>query len=477
MKRFVLMITALIMLFSLAGCTGSREVEDGVVIENNGTGGIYVENAENLQTLKIGFTEAGLGRNWLIRISKNFVKKYPQYKVVLDGDPQLADSLQTKLETGKNLSDIMMPLNSAWETYASRGWLEPLDDVYAMKPDGDDGKTNAEKIDESYRAYANFKSAEGQHYYIMPWNDTVTGIVYNVKMFRENGWSIPETTDELETLCQKILAEGNGIKPFAYPGKLGGYFDYIGSAWWLQSSGVDGVKEFFNFESPEVYNLTKHPAKGKYEALNEFSRFFAIDKGYGIAGSMSKDHITAQMDFMNGKAAMIVNANWMECEMAASAPEGFEMGMMRVPYLATAKKDENGNYIKVNYSTAPDYIIIPKSTSNKEGAKLFLNFMNSDEMLMLYTAETGSPRPFDYEPLKIEGLSSFVKDILTLREESERMFDYSRSPLWVNGHTQKYIGSQPYSSLVRKETDARKFCNTEYVEADENWASWVADSM
>lgn len=57
------------------------------------------------------------------------------------------------------------------------------------------------------------------------------------------------------------------------------------------------------------------------------------------------------------------------------------------------------------------------------------------------------------------------------------MFDYSRSPLWVKAHTQKYIGSQPYSSLVRKETDARKFCNTEYVEADENWASWVADSM
>ena len=58
MKRFVLIITALIMLFSLAVCTGSRELVDVVVIENNGTGGIYVEIAENLQTLKIGFTEA-----------------------------------------------------------------------------------------------------------------------------------------------------------------------------------------------------------------------------------------------------------------------------------------------------------------------------------------------------------------------------------------------------------------------------------
>lgn len=396
---------------------------------------------------------------------------------MLDGDPQLADSMGTKLETSKNLSDIFMPLNSAWETYASRGWLEPLDDVYAMKPDGESGKTNAEKIDESYRVYANFKSAEGQHYYIMPWNDTVTGIVYNVKMFRENNWNIPETTDELEELCKKIVAEGNGIKPFAYPGKIGGYFDYIGSTWWLQSSGIDGVKEFFEFESAEVYNLNKQPAKGKYEALNEFSRFFAIDKGYGIAGAMSKDHITAQMDFMNGKAAMIINGNWMECEMRESMPDGFEMGMMRVPYISTAQKDEDGNYKKVNYSTAPDYIIIPKAATNKEGAKLFLNFMNSDEMLTLYTRETGSPRPFDYDPLAIEGLTNFAKDILTLRNESERMFDYSRSSLWVNAHTQKYIGGQPYSSLVRKETDARKFCNVEYVTADEKWDSWVSESM
>lgn len=58
------------------------------------------------------------------------------------------------------------------------------------------------------------------------------------------------------------------------------------------------------------------------------------------------------------------------------------------------EKDGDGNYIKVNYTAPPDYIVIPKKADNVEGAKAFLTFMNSDEMLKLYTAETGSPRLF-----------------------------------------------------------------------------------
>ena len=482
MKKIIALICSAVMFFALGSC-GKKQVveENGVVVEGNGDR-IYASTGDgsassDREILKIAFTEAGFGREWLVEISKAFVKEYPQYEIRLDGDPVLASSMATKLETGKNLSDIFMPLNSAWETYAAQGWLEPLDDVYAMKPDGEAGKTNAEKMDEVYRNYSSLTTGGSTHYYVMPWNDTVTGIVYNVKMFSEYGWTIPETTDELETLCQKILSDTDGgVKPFAYPGKIGGYFDYIGSTWWMQSSGVEGFREFFEFSSPEVYNANVQPALGKKEALQEFVRFFSTDKGYCVSGSMSKDHTTSQMDFINGKAAMIVNANWMECEMQTSTPEGFVMGMMKVPYLASAQKDGDGNYRKVNYTTAPDYIIIPKQAANKEGAKEFLNFMNKDEMLAVYTGLTGSPRPFDYDIGKIEGLSRFTQDILKLREESESTFDYSRSPLWMNGYVQKYIGGQPYSSLIRKETDPQRFCNVEYVEADDNWDKWVSSS-
>ena len=484
MKK-VLLIPVLFLLFSLISCTKGTKTttaisqvnEKGVIVLNNGDK-IYKDGQlDTAIPLKIGFTEAGFGRTWLVEIAKCFVEKYPEYVVILDGDPQLSGSLSTKLESGKNLSDIFFPLNSPWESYAYKGWLEPLDDLYEMKPDGEN-KTNAEKISDVYREYAYLTTVDGSHYYCMAWNDTVTGFCYNVNMFNEYGWTIPTTTDELETLCQIILADTNGkIKPFAYPGKIGGYFDFLGSTWWMQSSGVDGYKTFFEFGGPNIYDAQNDPvARGKLKALEEFLRFYSMDKGYTITGSMSKDHITSQMDFINGKAAMILNANWLETEMKENMDEDFVMGMMRIPYLSTAKKDDKGEYIKVNYVTPPDYIVIPKDATNKEGAKKFLNFMNTDEMLLLYTKYTGSPRPFDYTTESLTGLSKFTKDCLKIREESINYFDFSRNKMYLSGYGVKYIGGQPYSALIRGENTPSRFCEIEFYEAEDNWSVWQARS-
>lgn len=480
MKKLLAIVLSIITVFCSTACGGETATEsaDGVIVINNGDR-IYAEDADTstLKVIDIGFTEAGFGREWLVNIAKQFVIENKEYEIDLDGDPSLASSLQTKLESGKNLADLYFPLNSAWELYASRGWVEPLDDVYAMKVDGENGKTIEEKTDENYKKYANYTTTEGSHYYIMPWNDTVTGIVYNVKMFEQYGWEIPETTDELETLCKRILSDTDGkIKPFVYPGKIGGYFDYIGTSWWMQASGVDGVKEFFKFDSAEVYNSNVQPAAGKKRALEEFLRFYAPEKGYCISGSMSKDHTASQMDFIGGSAAMILNGNWLECEMQTNMEEGFTMGMMSVPFLSDAQKDENGNYVKVNYTANPDYIFIPKGAANKDGAKKFLAFMQRDDMLMLYTKITGSPRPFSYDMTSIEGLSKFNTDVLKIRAESKTFFDFSRANVYMSGYTQKYIGGQPYSALIRGDITPARFCNVEYVEAENNWDDWVSKS-
>lgn len=130
----------------------------------------------------------------------------------------------------------------------------------------------------------------------------------------------------------------------------------------------------------------------------------------------------------------------------------------------------------MNYTAPPDYIVIPKKADNVEGAKAFLTFMNSDEMLKLYTAETGSPRPFSYDLDSMENLSKFVRDVLTLRKESDSYFDFSRSPVYMNGYAQKYIGGQPYAALIRGEMTPQRFCNVEYVEADEKWDTWLSSS-
>ena len=72
MKKLAAVFTALLMLVAgaavSAGCGDTRETFDGVVVVNNGDA-IYHEDAmkegaEEPVHLKIGFTEAGFGREW-----------------------------------------------------------------------------------------------------------------------------------------------------------------------------------------------------------------------------------------------------------------------------------------------------------------------------------------------------------------------------------------------------------------------------
>ena len=50
--------------------------------------------------------------------------------------------------------------------------------------------------------------------YILPYAASAAGVLYNREMFEEHGWQIPETWDELNTLCEEISAEG--ILPFYF---------------------------------------------------------------------------------------------------------------------------------------------------------------------------------------------------------------------------------------------------------------------
>ena len=48
----------------------------------------------------------------------------------------------------------------------------------------------------------------------MPYVANAAGILYNREMFKEHGWEIPTTWEEMITLCDTI--RGEGILPFYY---------------------------------------------------------------------------------------------------------------------------------------------------------------------------------------------------------------------------------------------------------------------
>lgn len=459
--------------------TDSSEGEyvEGVTVDKDYV--YYGDSRNGKKQIRITFVEKGYGRLWLVETAKYFVKANPDYYVFIDGDPNLTGSISTKLKSGRNLSDIYMPVGSMWEQYVLSGYVEPIGDVYSAKAEDSDDKTILQKMSESWQNYGKIKNDVYDDYFVMPWNDNVTGFVYNVSMFEKYGWSVPKTTDELYALCERILSDTKGaIKPFVYPGLIGGYFDFIGGTWWMQSSGYEGMREFYDFESVDVFDPSVQPSLGRKRSYVEFERFFAGDASrFSMSGSMSKNHITAQMDFLRGNAAMIPNASWMEREMIDTMPKDFKMAIMSVPYVSSAQKDENGNFIQCNYMTAPDYMFIPKGAKEVVGAKEFLKFMCRDDMLRLYTKYAGSPRPFDYDTDGIEGLSFFTQSVLDLWKSSRKFFIYSKHPAYIKSLISLNGGyMDPYASIIYGDLTSTKFLNAVYLNATENWDQWMEDA-
>lgn len=480
-KRFLTMLLLVVMTFAVFGMNACKKDEKpsgnyGNVTFVEKTGEMYLKNKEGKTPVKITYSE-GNGSEWIRTLSAKFLEDEAgkNYYIVLTVDEQATTAMSSKLEDGANLDDIYYLLASPWQSYAALDQLECLDDLYNSTPDGET-RTILDKITGSWKTYGQAYNKNELHYYIFPNNTPVTGLVYNKTMFDEYGWEVPETTAELEALCKKIVADTKGkVAPIVYPGKVaGGYWDFIGTTWWLQVSGEEKMNEFMQFESAEVFNSDKKssPSYGKLEMLETFQNIFAKNKDsfiYKMSGSL--DHYQAQQTFGAGLAAMIPNGSWIQNESGEDIED--EIRMMPVPYMENAIKDENGKRIAYNYSGQPSFTIIPKNAENKEGAKAFLKFISKDDSLKTYTQVTGTPMPFDYDISSLE-FNGFQQSCVDIWANSVTWFEDSKSPLWTGLKLRKFNGANPYTNIIINypSVTAESWCAAEYASVKGSWSGF-----
>lgn len=448
------------------------------VTYNARTGEIYADSKDGKTAIKISYTP-GFGDTWAIQSARSFLlsEEGKDYYMILNSDSELTTSVSSKLESETNFSDIYFPLASNWYSYAALGQLANLDDLYSMTIPGET-KTVGEKIRGSWTTYGKATYSGESHYYVFPGNENITGIVYNKTMFDRYGWTIPETTDDLKALCERIVQDTKGkIAPFVYPGTItGGYWDFIGTNWWLQISGSDKLNEFMNFGSADVFNPMRSgsPSEGKLEMLEIFEDIVVENRAkYTLKGSASKNHLLAQVSFMQGQAAMIPNGNWIEKESLSNMTD--EYRMMAAPRPASVKAGEDGKYKTYNYTGQPDYMFIPAKAKNIEGAKKFLAWCCRDDVLTAYTSVTGTPRPFDYDVTSCE-VSPFIESCFAIWKDSETWFEQSASKLWTSGKVRKFQTSNPYTTLLANAgtITAIGWCQTEYDSVNKAWSEFLA---
>ena len=399
-------------------------------------------------TLKISYFKGGYGDEWLKAITSEYTKKNPNVTFNLEGDADMTLKIGPRLESGANLPDVAMVLGTNWQQWAAKGYVEDLTSVYESEVDG---KKVKDKIVEGNRNVGVY----GGKPWIMPWTDVCNGIIYNEKLFADNGWTEPKTVAEMFTLMDKMKAKG--VTPFAFGGKVISYWDFPVLAWWAQAEGMDGMKTFLDMQSPDVYSQ-----KGRLEALKIFEKIIT-DKTNFVDGAMGMDHIQSQMAFLQGKAAMIPMGAWMETEMKNSIPEGFKMKMMLTPALDGAKMTN------VSVCTSQDMIFIPKKAKNKEVAKDFIKFMSEDAMLRLYTQKTGSPRPFEYDVANITGISEFSQNILSQWSSANKVYMTSQSPIYFMKYYYWPAAGAPYSRIQIGDETAEEVFAADSAFAKNKW--------
>lgn len=131
-------------------------------------------------------------------IDEALAEKYPEVTLeweCVDWGNDFQPKMQQYMQSG--LPDIMIGKAQDVATYAPLGVLGTIDDTY---------------LDKGLDAARENVTIDGSTYGLV-YNALYQGVYYNKTMFKENGWEIPKTTDDL----QKIIDDCNakGITPFA----------------------------------------------------------------------------------------------------------------------------------------------------------------------------------------------------------------------------------------------------------------------
>lgn len=226
------------------------------------------------------------------RAGERFKKENPDYDVEII--PMKSDAYKTQIQIAVG-ADSAPDIISTWGGGTMIGYVKAgkiLDlSSYVARVEGFSNKfMPASLLQGSY---------EGKIYAIPIDTTTIAMVFYNRKLFEENGWTVPKTLTELESLCDKILAKG--IKPFALANKT----KWPASMYYMSLVQRIGGNQVF-YDAANRVNGGSFEAPAFIEAGKKLVEW--VDKGYFNDGfnGLDKESGQSRVLLYTGKAAMEV---------------------------------------------------------------------------------------------------------------------------------------------------------------------------
>ncbi|MDE2127277.1 MAG: extracellular solute-binding protein [Armatimonadetes bacterium] len=358
--------------------------------------------------IEVAVFEGGYGISWHKSIARAYERLHPGIHVNLWGDPRVDEKLKPRILR----SDPPDAANSSlpfWKLIVANK-LYPLDAALDSPAYGAKGTWRSTLVpgvlaDSQY---------EGKTYAI-PSNLSAWVCWYDQRMFDAHGWSVPQTWGQFMRLCAQIKAAH--IAPLAFQGKYPYY------AWATLLSLYQRIVPWRNYYAMQDAQPGAFLDPGFVRAATMMQQ---MALNYYEPGALAMTHTESQMEWCNGRAAMVFCGLWLENEMKNAIPKGFRMACFKVPPVTGGLGDPNAVYA----GGGEDFVVFREAKHPRLAAD-FLKFMVSRQSSKSYITQldTLSPVIGAADGLK---LSSALSSAVTVLGHADHLFSDRLSGLYLD---------------------------------------------
>lgn len=365
------------------------------------------------KVLKISGLNGGYGTKGWEEVVKAFEKANDGVKVELTLEENIADTLRPVITSGKDVPDLIYLSIGAegklTDTMVAEKQISDISDVLKMDVPGEKTTVGDKLLGGFSNALTSSPYGDGKMY-LAPIDYGPCGLFYNAGLFKEKGWEVPKTWDEMWALGDKAKAEG--IALFTY--STTGYFDAFFSALLNETAGPDAYTKLMNYDTATWESAN---TKMAFEIVGKLASYTEKNT---VANANKEGFAKNQQLVLDNKALFIPNGTWLPGEMAeAPRAKGFEWGFTALP---AAK--EGGD----RYSTAfVEQVYIPTKAANADLAKKFIAYMYSDEAGKIF---------YQYGSQKVDENKKPIKG------------EYNKGPIMpIKGATENLMGADDENKL------------------------------
>lgn len=271
-----------------------------------------------------------------------------EIEVVAQGDMNQKLSV---LAASNDLPDMFVTGTQEYiAQYAEQGILKNIDDVASEQ--------GVESMSEEDRASV-LNLTKQDNLYVLPSSKNIEGFWYNKKLFKENGFDVPETMDEFMDLCAKLKEKG--IQPVACAGKEQWPITRLIGAYATQVGGTDVLVDANSGD----LSWGDDAFLQAYQWISDMGT-----NNYFGEGMTTVDTDTQNSLFITGAAAMEYNGSWFTENLESDSNTlGEDVGFFPFPTV------EGGKGIANTYTTSYGMFLCFKNESCDDAMSAWIAYI------------------------------------------------------------------------------------------------------